>query len=247
MSWKLSVASKHQVSGWGAEATRLRRFWNVISEQVANQHDQPLVWRNERLTVEQWNDPATMTAEVLEQRLRTADGIELSFGGASRSVTQGHLDGEPAAFVNSQWALGGADVWQFDATQDFYTEDDGSDNGLARHLNDYPVEWLVDLVRQTARSVAADEAVIDTFAMFKAAKKRGVHRRISGTVGPVTFAPNGITTTTLPDTVTVHPGIDTKPDSVILATDLDTAVNDPAALIDDLIAIHTALKPAPTS
>lgn len=215
----------------------------MITEQVAAQHNQPLEWRNERLNTEQWNDPERMIAEILEQRLRTEGGTALFPGGESRSVTQGHLNGAQDAFVNSLWAVGGDHEWQFTANQDFYTDDDGPSDVLARHLDDYPIEWLVNLVRQTAQCVDADEARIHTMGIFKAMKKYTVPREIRRLLGAVTFAPHGITDTALPDSVSLHPGIDTKPDSVILTVDLDTAVNNPATIIDDLLAVHAAMRP----
>jgi len=231
--WTLNLASRQAVEVWHGEARRLRGLLDVVSECVTAEYQAPLVWRDEDLSVEQWRDLDEIVAEMERQQLRDDFGKIMKGGGAT-GVVQGYRNDLPREMTNVLWTAG-SDEWPFSAAADFYTKDLAG--GHARPFADHSVDWLVRLLSASAAAVSAEEGRIYTGPLIDAL----IDERMEAAVGALTLAPHGIDPAALPASITAYPCPVGYPDGQILVADLERVTNDPASLVNDLLAIDDAL------
>src|SRR6266545_1458297 len=233
--WRLHVASRERVGVWHGEARRLRAVLDAISACVGEEYGAPLDWRNESMSADQWSSLDEIAAELERERLRDDEG-EVMQGGGSTNVIQGYRDAAPKAMTNALASVGADDDWPFVCNTTFYTRE--TEQGGARLLHEHPVDWLVRLLCEAADPVRADQARITTTSL----QGELLDARETTNVGALTLAPHGINTAAMPARVQAHPCPVGYPDGVVLVADLQRVANDPASLVDDLLAVDDLLR-----
>lgn len=241
MSWTMVVSSKQVIDGgWAGEAQRLRSFLDVVSTCLETEYHESVAWGNDVLSVEQWNDLNKLTAEIERQRLRNDDG-SLFTGGSSGSVVVARRGEALESMANNLWNVGGDGEWQFNSAITFYDYDFKA--GEAKPLLEHPTAWLVHLISAASASVGAVEGRIDTDELMD----EMLEVREVFDVGGLTLAPNGIGDAKLPASITAYPCPVGYPNGLVLVADMDRLVNDPASLVDDLLAVNDILKTVRTT
>ena len=234
MGWKLVTSSQEQVDGWEAEAARLRRQLDAITACMATEYSEPLIWRSETMTAEQWQNLDSITAEILAERIRDEMPEQnLMAGAGATGLVQGYRGQLPNLAVASVWSVG-SDRSPFNNILNF--NDLEPDKGNARRLNEHEPAWLVRLLCEAAAAVGADEAKVKHGDLDD--ELADVREEASWHVGALTLFPNGIGEAELPESITAYPCPSGYPDGVVLVADLDRVITDPESLIPDLLRVH---------
>jgi hypothetical protein len=219
----LVVSSRYAVDGWDGEARRLRGLLDAVSSAVDAEYGVVLTWRDEDMSVDRWADPAAIAARM-EQLQLTDDAGKIMRGGGATLVIQGYPAPDSTdEMVSATWTAGRDGDWPFTCALTFY----------ARPLPDHTVEWLVDLLNAASTAVQADEARIETTALA-----RGLRKARKGTkIGEITMIPPIDRAGAIPDSITLHPGPQHKPDSRVASADLRQSVANPQSLVGDLLQL----------
>lgn len=237
VSWKLNVASPQPLDGWYGEAQRLQNVLDTVSRQVEIEYGFVLLWRNEDLTTERWQDTDTLATYLKNEELRDDFG-KLMVGAGSNCVVQGYRQENTDASTNALVTAGTKGEWTFVCTVTFYAGDTAC--GMFRTLPGHRPEWLVRLLCEVAHAAHATIARIRISSLSKPLRRA----RPGYNVGVLTLAPHGVDVTALPVSITAHPCPVGYPDGLVLAADLDLLAADPAALVDDLLVVDDLLRQA---
>jgi hypothetical protein len=229
-NWTLVVSSRHHVDGFLAEANRLRALLDAVSDAAKVQYGRPLTWRGQRTAAEQWADPAAI-ATLMESWQLADDAGKTMKGGGATGVVQGYEAGAQKAMVNAMWSAGGDGDWPFTCSLRFYG---------GEPLQEYPVEWLVTLLNTASAAVLADEATIETGQLAG----KLMDARLDNRVGVLTLFPHKIDRSALPGSVTVHAGPAQQPHAIVVVADLKRSIDNPAAMVDDLLLVDDLLATA---
>lgn len=232
MGWTLVTSSWEAVEGWSAEAARLLDQLRVVQGCVASEYGEPLVWRSDDMTAEQWRDVDAIAAEIIDGRLRDDFGNLMPGGGAS-GVVQGYRGVHTGFMIAGFWSVGG-DGCQINTI--YNVSDHDTDEGDARQLNEHSTEWLVQLLSAAAGSVNASEARIVSAALDD--ELADAREEAAWDVGVLTLFPRGIGDAELPESITAYPCPSGNPDAVVLVADLDRVIDDPESLVPDLLRVH---------
>ncbi|WP_283138498.1 hypothetical protein [Rhizohabitans arisaemae] len=233
--WVLSTGSHQQADRWHGEARRLRDLLDVVANHVAEVYGTLFVWHSEDMTAEQWGDLDAIAAEMASS-CRVDDFGNPFDSIGSGGVLLGSLAGAPEEMILSRWNAGALDEWPFTASFRFYTRTP-LEKGGARPLQDHPAAWLVSLTGGVVQAVDA-------------ATVRVGNRRLRDELGEVrdavkawtvTYVPQGVDVTGLPDTLSVYPCPAPAGGSVVVA-DLEMAANAPERLVGDLLLLDDRLR-----